>query len=497
MCTMSNLRHHNRPAEPSAFRFDEAHYENRNLTNGTISNDNEQEFYEEEYLSADSQEIDDVDDISSSEGDDHYFDIDSDGKNKNNKMLSAAARDPPPPPPGRPDKRKDDAQRKQKLRNDRAANADKVEEDTKQRRPSLEPYLTRLEKFEFFSTPQCYYLVACDKHSTGYRIMKMDRTLVERPTGTTGGFFGVGGGSTTTVAANSSSGMGDSSNHTNNVHRDGTIPPTPSTNTSDASTLTGEEKYDNKTASSPQNQQQQPPPPLQQSQNQQTFRRLSEFVFEDPAVYTQSEIKDILDMINDGNRNGMGGTPSSSTAAASSSGEVDYPHHQHLYGGSGSSSREYDTSSHYSQGGPSDQSINRAGSVGSMSRQGGGGGHNSGGLKPICKAYGLLGFIRFLDCYYLTLITKRAKVGSIGGNSIYTIKSTETFPLKPAERSGSSSAASDNPGHDPLGLLSMWQRGKRSVGLGLTNREIAELRYQGELRIENARLFIILLTFTE
>ena len=28
-------------------------------------------------------------------------------------------------------------------------------------------------------------------------------------------------------------------------------------------------------------------------------------------------------------------------------------------------------------------------------------------------------------------------------------------------------------------LLSMWNRGKRSVGLGLTNREIAELRYQG------------------
>lgn len=28
-------------------------------------------------------------------------------------------------------------------------------------------------------------------------------------------------------------------------------------------------------------------------------------------------------------------------------------------------------------------------------------------------------------------------------------------------------------------LLNMWNRGKRSVGLGLTNREIAELRYQG------------------
>ena len=46
----------------------------------------------------------------------------------------------------------------------------------------------------------------------------------------------------------------------------------------------------------------------------------------------------------------------------------------------------------------------------------------SGGLKPIVKAYGIVGFIRFLDCYYLTLITRRAKVGSIGDNSMYTIK---------------------------------------------------------------------------
>ena len=50
------------------------------------------------------------------------------------------------------------------------------------------------------------------------------------------------------------------------------------------------------------------------------------------------------------------------------------------------------------------------------------GGNGGTGLKPICKAYGILGFIKFLDCYYLTLITKRAKVGNIGGNSIYTIK---------------------------------------------------------------------------
>ncbi len=75
-------------------------------------------------------------------------------------------------------------------------------------------------------------------------------------------------------------------------------------------------------------------------------------------------------------------------------------------------------------------------------------------------------------------------------------QSTETFPLKPAERSKSSSGASHYHtdsvstsstfnstsyiGNDPSSmLLSMWNRGKRSVGLGLSNREIAELRYQG------------------
>lgn len=49
--------------------------------------------------------------------------------------------------------------------------------------------------------------------------------------------------------------------------------------------------------------------------------------------------------------------------------------------------------------------------------------------------------------------------------------------MKPAER-GPVAGADDNA--DPSSvLLSMWNRGKRSVGLGLTNREIAELRYQG------------------
>jgi phosphatidylinositol 3,5-bisphosphate 5-phosphatase len=166
-----------------------------------------------------------------------------------------------------------------------------------------------------------------------------------------------------------------------------------------------------------------------------TLRKLSEFLVEDPNVYSQPEIQDMLDMIHDGNRllreerndNNSGHSPTNTNNLGSST-----------------------------------QS------------------NNGGGLKPIAKAYGIVGFIKFLDCYYLTLITRRAKVGSIGGNGIYTIKATETFPIKPAERVPGSLNGDLDIHADPSSvLLNMWNRGKRSVGLGLTNREIAELRYQG------------------
>jgi hypothetical protein len=232
--------------------------------------------------------------------------------------------------------------------------------------PSLEPYVGRLERFELFSTNQCYYVVGSNKLNTAYRIIKIDRTLIER-------------------APQQSSSAHTTSRKLNDslLSNDGTLQSAMAENHHTAKP---------------------------------TLRALSEFVTEDPNIYTQEEIQDMLDMIHDGNLSTqIGGTP------------------------------------------------------GAVSRG------RSGGLKPIVKAYGIVGFIRFLDCYYLTLITKRAKVGSIGGNGIYTIKNTETVPLKPSERN---SLGSED--LDPSSvLLSMWNRGKRSVGLGLTNREIAELRYQG------------------
>lgn len=239
--------------------------------------------------------------------------------------------------------------------------------------PTLDPYVGKLERYELFCTNQSYYLVGCNKLNTAYRVLKMDRTLIERP-------------------------LEASSPKHSSAQQPTQVDPSASSasNTSDTQAM-ADAAHNSKP----------------------TLRPLSEFLTEDPNVYTQEEIQDMLDMIHDGNR-----------------------------------LRRED-------------------------RSGGDASGQGGGLKPIAKAYGIVGFIRFLDCYYLTLITRRAKVGSIGGNGIYTIKSTETFPIKPAERAPGSTSDMDVHADPSSVLLSMWNRGKRSVGLGLTNREIAELRYQG------------------
>jgi hypothetical protein len=245
-----------------------------------------------------------------------------------------------------------------------------------QPRPTIDPYVGKLERYELFCTNQAYYLVGCNKLNTAYRVLKMDRTLIERPL--------------VAKAEDSSSPKISSSTSQQPTQ----VNPS-SSNTSDTQAV-ADAAHNSKP----------------------TLRPLSEFLTEDPNVYTQEEIHDMLDMIHDGNR------------------------------------------------------LRREGSVAE-------GGGQDGGLKPIAKAYGIVGFIRFLDCYYLTLITRRAKVGSIGGNGIYNIKNTETFPIKPAERVPGSTSDMDIHADPSSVLLNMWNRGKRSVGLGLTNREIAELRYQG------------------
>lgn len=48
----------------------------------------------------------------------------------------------------------------------------------------------------------------------------------------------------------------------------------------------------------------------------------------------------------------------------------------------------------------------------------------SGGIKKVTHAYGILGFIKFLQGYYMILVTKRKKVGSFGAHLIYSIEDT-------------------------------------------------------------------------
>ena len=56
----------------------------------------------------------------------------------------------------------------------------------------------------------------------------------------------------------------------------------------------------------------------------------------------------------------------------------------------------------------------------------------SGGLKPRCQFWGILGFIRFTGAYYMLLITKRSQVAMIGGHYIYQVDGTELVPLTPS-----------------------------------------------------------------
>lgn len=290
-------------------------------------------------------------------------------------------------------------------------------------KPTVEPYVGKMERFELFSTAQCYYLIASDKAGSAFRVLKMDRTLIELPPGSDDGVHYNANMDDSTAGVThrpTSSNM----DHQVTSHRSASdiIPPINATNS-----MTSQSINQNSIGSSqPSHIQPQSQASMEdQHSSKPTLRKLSEFCFEDPNLYSAHEIRQMLDMIHDGDR----------TTAAN---------------------RKYEESEHYKR------SVKYS------------------GLKPIVKAHGIVGFIRFLDCYYLTLITKKSKVGSIGGNDIYTIRSTETYPLKPAEAFGRNSSVIDSSGNDPSSLLlNMWNRGKRSLNLGLTNRELAELRYQG------------------
>jgi phosphatidylinositol 3,5-bisphosphate 5-phosphatase len=73
--------------------------------------------------------------------------------------------------------------------------------------------------------------------------------------------------------------------------------------------------------------------------------------------------------------------------------------------------------------------------------------------------------VKFLGVYYFTLITQKKKVSCIGANSIYSVKATEIFAVKPREVLENST------------FRQMWK--KLNKKLNQTASEIAESRYMG------------------
>ena len=132
--------------------------------------------------------------------------------------------------------------------------------------PSLDPYVGRLERFELFSTNQCYYVVGSNKSSSSYRIIKIDRTLIERPPEQSHG-----GGGAASNAPNTSAGLHKNSSGEGSGNNTGDGGP-------------GGAMAEIAHTAKP------------------TLRPLSDFVTEDPNTYTQNEIREMLDMIHDGNR---------------------------------------------------------------------------------------------------------------------------------------------------------------------------------------------------
>lgn len=119
---------------------------------------------------------------------------------------------------------------------------------------------------------------------------------------------------------------------------------------------------------------------------------LSEIIIEDPSVYSKSDLKDMLDMIHEGNK-------------------------------------------------------------------------TSGGIVQVAVGFGIVGFVKFLDCFYLTIITQRKKVACIGGNFVFAIRGTEIFPIKPREQD------------DPNIFSKIWNKINKKINQ--TSVEIAESRYMG------------------
>lgn len=57
------------------------------------------------------------------------------------------------------------------------------------------------------------------------------------------------------------------------------------------------------------------------------------------------------------------------------------------------------------------------------------GNRSTGGIREIATFYGIVGFVRFTEGYYISIITKRSPVALIGGHYIFHVDGTSTIPI--------------------------------------------------------------------
>ncbi|KAG0228051.1 phosphatidylinositol-3,5-bisphosphate 5-phosphatase [Mortierella sp. GBA43] len=57
------------------------------------------------------------------------------------------------------------------------------------------------------------------------------------------------------------------------------------------------------------------------------------------------------------------------------------------------------------------------------------GNKSTGGIREIATFYGIVGFVRFTEGYYITIITKRSPVALLGGHYVFHVDGTSTIPI--------------------------------------------------------------------
>jgi hypothetical protein len=99
-----------------------------------------------------------------------------------------------------------------------------------------------------------------------------------------------------------------------------------------------------------------------------------------------------------------------------------------------------------------------------------------GGLQAGPTGYVIFGFVRFMQGYYLILVTQRRKLGSLGGNMIYGIKATEMIQISLfKEEADAESESRKERGEEDASVgayvTGLWDKLQRQLNPTLTQQE--------------------------